>query len=259
MATDILYQDPQWSETLQKNGLTSFEQWWNLQLTCVDEGNVGRGEDGWSRVYIHTLKAADGTAKRVIIKRQQNYRSRTLSHPLRGIPTFVKEYRFIQLYEKLRVPATTAVYCATREIDGALQAILVTEFLEGYRSLEEILESWSTKSRRQRDEIITSVARLIAKLHNEGLEHRCLFPKHIFVPDDITRHSSRLIDLEKTRGKPWSAQRRLRDLAALVRRTPQVGTRDRVRFFHRYFNSQRMDNNAKNLWRKIIQRRKKNN
>lgn len=259
MCVKTYYSNPRWQQILTSNNLTTFEQFWQLRLEAVDEGNVGRGDDGWSRVCIHTLDAGDGVSRQVIIKRQSNYRSRTLRHPLLGIPTFVKEYNFIRLYQQKAVPATTAVYCATRKQNGKLQAILVTEFLEGYRSLEDILQQWHTTAEQQRRKIITSVATLAAKLHNSGLEHRCLFPKHIFVPDNMDSEQACLIDLEKTRWHPWYGRRRLRDLAALARRTTMVNNRDRIRFFRGYFNIEQMDAKAKKLWRQIVDRRRKNN
>ena len=254
MTETLHYLNPDWHDTLTANQLVTFDQFWNLQLDAVDEGNTGRGQNGWSRVSIHRLNSPAHKTRRIVIKRQNNYRSRTVCHPLRGISTFVKEYNFIQLYKKLGVPAMTAVYCATRQMDGNLQSILVTEYLEGYQSLFDLLQQPVT--RHQKAHYIASVASLVAILHEKGLEHRCLFPKHIFVADDIA-HSARLIDLEKTRGRPWSVGRRVRDLAALGRRTRQVPVRDRVSFFRQYLGLDQLDQDAKKLWRHIEQRMSK--
>lgn len=262
MHTNLIYTNPQWQDILAANDLVTFEQLWDLQLQAVDEGNQGRGHKGWSVVAIHQLKSPDGSPRRVIIKRQSNYRSRTLRHPLRGIATFEKEYNFIRRYAQLGVPATKAVYCATRVHNGDLQAILVTEYLEGYRALEDILVELSQKAcdqkcLRRRREIIASVAQLVAKLHNSGLEHRCLFPKHIFVPDDLHHQQSCLIDLEKTRAKPWSRWRRIRDLAALRRRTTQISARENIMFFRTYLGIKHLNAEAKKLWHQVEARRSK--
>jgi tRNA A-37 threonylcarbamoyl transferase component Bud32 len=259
MSIKTIYANPKWQDILAANQLTTFDQFWELQLQAVDEGNQGRGQNGWSVVCIHSLHSTTTPPKQVVIKRQSNYRTRTLSHPLCGIATFVKEYNFICRYKQLGVPATQAVYCATRRQNGELQAILVTEYLEDYRPLFDLLEDWpqqrsNTVGREHQLSIIHSVATLVAKLHNSGLEHRCLFPKHIFVPNNLEQPSC-LIDLEKTRWKPWREWRRVRDLAALTRRTTMLNNKERILFLREYLGQDKLDIKGKKLWHQIAQRR----
>lgn len=251
----IDYLNPNWNTLLAANSLNSFEDFWVLDIPAVDEGNFGRGQDGWSNVCIHSLKNHDSKNCLIVIKRQSNYYSRTLRHPLRGIPTFVKEFNFIRTYEALEVPALKVVYFATRLQDGDMQAILVTEYLEGYRSLEDVIKDWAKGAKRaQRKPVINCVATLIAQLHRQGLEHRCLFPKHIFVPDNPETKPACLIDLEKTRSHPLSFGRQVRDFTALARRSASVCDRDKLRFLKSYLQITRLDDNAKKLWRKISRR-----
>ena len=191
-----------------------------------------------------------------MIKRQSNYRSRTLRHPLHGIPTFVKELENIRRYEQLKIPALKAVFCATRQTGGELQAILVTEFLGDYRSLFDLFEQWERDGRpprQQVDTLLTTCAETISTLHRQGLEHRCLFPKHIFYSSS-NETPVRLIDLEKTRWKPWSKERIVRDLTALARRSRQLTNRDRVIFLRAYCDCKQLDSTAKQLWHRIAKR-----
>ena len=259
MSIKTVYLSPQWQELLSANDLTTFDQWWALQLKSVDEGNEGRGQNGWSRVAIHTLSTPDGDKRRVIVKRQSNYRSRTMMHPVTGIATFEKEYAFIRRYAAMGIPATQAIYCATRRINGELQAILITEFLDGYSSLADILQKmergWQP-DRQQRDTTIHQVATLIKTLHGNGMEHRCLFPKHIFIPLNSDGNAC-LIDLEKTRWKPWDSQRLVRDLAAFARRTTIMEKRDIVLFYRTYLGTKKLDNKAKELINAVTARLKK--
>jgi tRNA A-37 threonylcarbamoyl transferase component Bud32 len=252
MKSKTIYLNPQWQQQLDDNQLSTFDHFWDLDLKAVDEGNVGRGHDGWSKVCIHNLTTATGEQRRIVIKRQSNYRSHTLRHPIRGIATFEKEYQFIRRYQKLEIPAMRAVYCATRQVNGELQAILVTEYLENYRSLFDILEE-PELTRHDRGHLTQQVAQLVATLHEKNLEHRCLFPKHIFIPNDPTQKAC-LIDLEKTRWRPWGEGRRVRDLTALARRTSHVSARDKVRFMRQYFGIKCLDDDAKQLWQKIDKR-----
>jgi len=251
----IYYLNPSWKTLLDANELRAFDDFWALDIPAVDEGNYGRGQDGWSNVCIQKKKNDDGKNHRIVIKRQSNYYSHTLHHPLRGIPTFVKEFNFIRTYEALQVPALKAVYFATRLQDGDMQAILVTEYLEGYRSLEDVIKDWARGAKRaQRKPVINCVATLVAQLHRQGLEHRCLFPKHIFVPDNPETKPACLIDLEKTRSRPLSFGRQVRDLTALARRSVSVCDRDKLRFLKSYLQITRLDNNAKKLWSEISRR-----
>lgn len=252
MKSKMIYLNPLWQQHLDDNQLSTFDQIWDLDLKAVDEGNEGRGQNGWSKVCIHSLTTATGEKKRVVIKRQSNYRSHTLRHPLRGIATFEKEYQFIRRYQKLNVPAMQAVYCATRQINGELQAILITEYLENHRSLFDILED-TEWTRTDRDHLIHQVAQLVTTLHEKNLEHRCLFPKHIFIPNDPAQNAC-LIDLEKTRWRPWEEGRRVRDLTALARRTSIISPRDKVRFMRQYFGTVRLNDEAKQLWHQIDNR-----
>ncbi|MEA3466568.1 MAG: lipopolysaccharide kinase InaA family protein [Thermodesulfobacteriota bacterium] len=258
MKENQVYISPQWQQLLNDNQLNNFEAWWQLELPAVDEGNYGRSQNGWSRVCLHSLTSATGQTRRVVIKRQSNYRSRTPLHPMRGISTFIKEYNFIQRYEQLEIPALKAVYCATRQQGNDLQAILVTEYLDDYRPLDNILAQWDNGyTRGQRAAIVQSSAQLVAKLHNQGLEHRCLFPKHIFVKAAPPHDQACLIDLEKSRYKPWSSGRQVRDLTALARRTGNISNRDLVLFFRHYFDINQLNSDAKKLWHQVEQRIKK--
>lgn len=255
MNEKLVYLNPKWQQTLNDNQLNSFEDFWQLDLPAVDEGNFGRGHAGWSRVCIHKIGTQSGQKHWMVIKRQSNYRSRTLRHPLRGIPTFIKEFNFIRRYSELNVPALKAVFCACRQQGKELQAILVTEYLSNYLSLEELLEEWDQReSQQKRTTEIECVARLIARLHQQKLEHRCLFPKHIFLPNDPLTENACLIDLEKTRYKPWGDGYRVRDLTALARRTKQVTNRDRVLFMREYFGITRLNQDAKKLWQQVKNR-----
>lgn len=252
MTSKTIYIKPQWQQLLNDNQLSSFDQLWDLELKAIDEGNVGRGQNGWSKVCIHSITTATGEKKRIVIKRQSNYRSRTLRHPFRGISTFEKEYQFISRYQQLDIPAMQAVYCATRQIGGELQAILVTEYLENYRSLFDIITE-EKLTRQEKMRLAQQVAQLVATLHEKKLEHRCLFPKHIFIPNDPTEKAC-LIDLEKTRWRPWGSGRIVRDLTALGRRTTNVCVREKIRFMRHYLGIKCLTQEAKQLWHQIDNR-----
>lgn len=250
-----VYTNPHWQQILADNQLNNFEALWQLDIPAVDEGNHGRGQNSWSQVCIHRLNSATGNPHRMVIKRQSNYRSRTPRHPIRGISTFIKEYNFIRRYEKLGIPALKVIYCATRQQGKETQVILATEYLEGYRPLSDIQEGWTGKdSWKQRASVVRNVAQLVAKLHCQRLEHRCLYPKHIFIKTKQPSTQACLIDLETTRWKPWGYGLPSRDLSTLARRTSNVTNRDRILFLRHYLGIMHLDTRAKKLWRQVERR-----
>jgi len=81
-------------------------------------------------------------------------------------------------------------------------------------------------------------------LHNAGIEHRCLYPRHIFIAEKATADSTlndriRLIDLEKGT-RIFFDRSRARDLETLHRRTQKSGgpsRTDRLRFILAYLRN----------------------
>lgn len=195
---------------LASHGLTTFDALWALPLTAVDEANVGRG--GWSQVF--RLDLGD---QGFYLKRQANYLTRSLGHPF-GEPTVAREFRSIQRYQQLAVPALEVSYFAERRHAGEWQAMLLTQALDGWSELGAWLAQWPVLSPDRRAALLKACGRLARQLHAAGLVHGCFYPKHIFLRREGEGFEARLIDLEKTR-RAWFGQRdQVRDLEPLLRR-----------------------------------------
>lgn len=195
---------------LESEGLASFEALWALQLEAVDEPNTERG--GWSSVYRLEL---GGTA--FYLKRQSNHLTRSLLHPW-GEPTFAREFRNIQAYRRLGIPALQAAFFAERRVPGERRAILLTRALDGWRDLEYWLQGWSATPAATRQAILRACGELAQQLHAAGQMHGCFYPKHIFLKADGADFSAQLIDLEKTRPLLFGRRDRIKDLEPLLRR-----------------------------------------
>lgn len=248
----------EWRQILAKQGLADFDTLWNLQLKPMDIPNEDRG--GWSMVSLLALKLPDGHEKRLIIKRQQGHTSFTIRHPFRGISTFEKEFYNILRFKRLAIPTIEPVYYAQRRSPDGLQAVMITEYLEKYAPLNEFENTWKKYERphsTERNEVITAVASLINKLHSKGLQHNCLYPKHLFILQEEGKTDVRLIDLEKTRWRPFGKGRKVRDLETLYRRTMEWSRTDRLRFFKTYCGIESLDVNVGRLCRQILRRNKK--
>lgn len=195
---------------LQARGLDSFEALWALQLDSVDAPNTERG--GWSSVFRLDL---GGTA--YYLKRQSNYLTHTLHRPF-GEPTFAREFRNIQRYQRLGIPTLQAAYFGERRVAGERRAILLTHALDDWRDLHGWLNDWRELNATTRRALLQACAELARALHQAGQRHGCFYPKHIFIRPAGERFEACLIDLEKTRSLLPVRSDRIVDLEALIRR-----------------------------------------
>ena len=243
----------QWRGILAANDLAGFDQLWALEAGWFEPPNRRRG--GWSGVSRYHLRRSDGSRVGVFIKRQENHGFRSLRHPLRGVPTFVREMSNIERYRHCGVPALEPVYYAWREYQGRQQAILITEELAGYRSLRDIEQDWHREGRPSRGErlaVLHAVADLVRRMHACGLQHNCLYAKHVFLRCDQGEWTARVIDLEKTK-RPWCrSAARVRDLSTLSRYSTGWNRSERLRFFLRYLGQPRLTPAAKRLARRVL-------
>lgn len=237
-----------WRSILDHNGLRDFEALWKLDAVWFEAPNQRRG--GWSGVSRCELNLPQGGKAAIFLKRQENHGTRTLSHPLSGVPTFLREFKRIMMYRDNAIPTLEPVYFGMRGRGKKQRAILATEELTGFVSLEDLTRQWgrgNVPPRVERRPIIEAVADLLKKMHAHGIRHGCFFPKHVFVrvfPDKTVE--ARVIDLEKSRRRPLRVMCALRDLYSLSHYSSPAWSRtDRLWFFKRYLGISRFDGYAK--------------
>ena len=212
MKKHFFYLAPDAEALFVANGVADFEALWNAEITLVDQPNREGG--GWSEVGILELASGDGNYRRFYLKRQYNYSSRLVEKPLQTIPKALREWRNIQALDRAAIP-TMSVACAARNgISGSDRALFATCALEEYRDLSEWWPGDTLED--EKTSVLQSLGRLIARLHNAGYNHGCLYPKHIYISDTNTS-DIRLIDLEKCK-RIFSKRGALRDLDSLLRR-----------------------------------------
>lgn len=195
---------------LERHGLADFDALWALTLEAVDEPNTERG--GWSSVYRLDLGEAA-----YYLKRQSNHLTRSLLQPL-GEPTFSREFRNIQRYQMLGIPALQAAFFAERRVPGERRAVLLTRALDGWHDLEHWLTRWDALPQAERQAVLDACGELAQRLHRAGQMHGCFYPKHIFLCADGNGFEAQLIDLEKTRPLLFGMRDRVKDLEPLLRR-----------------------------------------
>jgi hypothetical protein len=181
---------------------------------------------------------------------------------MHGIPTLRREYEMLSWIRREGVPATVPLYFAQRRDAGCQRAILVTEQLNGYQSLEALTAYWSEHSWpswQEKRALIQAIALVVRQLHRLRIKHNCLYPKHVFLkwPEHAQDPSGpvnvSLIDLEKARRtiSCWDAAKR--DLDTLHRHSRGWSRTDRWRFLRVYLGDA-SKGKAKGKWRSLMKR-----
>jgi hypothetical protein len=166
-------------------------------------------------------------------------------------------------YQACGIPTLEPVYFAVRRIGKDQRAILVTEELSGFVSMEDRVRDWlknGAPTRPVRLRFLRAVADLLRQMHARGIQHNCFFPKHVFTrmnPDSSVE--ARVIDLEKSRWRPSSTVCARRDLYSLTGQSLNWSRTDRLWFFKTYLGIARLTPYAKWLWRHVEARALKKN
>ena len=240
------YYGDDWHQILTTNKLGDFDALWNLKTDWFEEPNIRRG--GWSGVVKYPLNTADGNID-IFIKRQENHISKTLSHPLKGIATFQKEYCNIKRLTLNNVPTLELIYFGQKD----QKAILVTKSLEGYNPLDAKI--FHDLSREDKKALLSKIAQTTATMHQHRFQHNCFYPKHIFAQQLDDNWDVRFIDLEKLKRPLFKRQAIIRDLFTLHRHADCHWTiKDRLYFFKAYVGETELSNRSKQLWRTIAKK-----
>ncbi|MDP2154048.1 MAG: lipopolysaccharide kinase InaA family protein [Methylotenera sp.] len=214
--------------------LDNFESLWAREIAWFEEPNQRRG--GWSGVGRLELNQSGLANINVFVKKQQNHGRRTLLHPIKGEPTFRREFERLQFLASHQFSAPKVVFYAESEVAGCQRAILVTEALDDYQPLDLLMNTWRDKlSSQQQSLLIQKLATELRRFHQLGLVHRALYPKHIFVKNAAHEPDIALIDLEKARFTPCFLYRAFFDLAALNRHVEGARLTQKLAFFMHYF------------------------
>ncbi len=230
----------------------SFMRYWKTDTKAMDEPNTRR--NGWSNVQI--LESDSIRPSLLYVKKQENYYRRTLFHLLKGITTIENEARSIYYLKTMGIKIPNVVFWGIRRERRKEQAVLVTEHLQGYLPLTELLEDWESNHLKTEDRrrIILALARELRKMHDAHIVHNSLYPKHIFVNPKKAEFS--FIDLEKAKIRWTRMACSVRDLDSLNRHTFGVSRTDKLRFLMEYCNTSKRTPEVTRLWKILSQRYK---
>jgi hypothetical protein len=249
------YISSKFSDVLIKNALNTFEKVWAYEVDWFEEPNERRG--GWSGVGRITLVDASGQEFGAFLKKQDNHCRTSFLHPIKGVPTFQREFEMMHYLASKQVRAPEVLFFG-RNPNGDLKTTLMTKELSGFIPLEELTEQLFKDGRPalglQRP-VIKAIAKFSRQLHDVNIQHRSFYPKHLFV--DARNPQSPLvavIDLEKSRINRVSFLRSLIDLSVLNRHAKYWSRSRRMYFYLEYLGIKHLTPYAKWLCRLIIKR-----
>lgn len=251
----LTFVSAKYARLLQLNQLDTFEKVWSRKVDWFEEPNERRG--GWSGVGRITLQQEDGSEIGAYMKRQDNHCRTSFLHPIKGVPTFQREFEMMHYLEQQGIRAPEVMLFG-RNPNGDLKTTLLTKELDGFVPLEDLTErlfaNGSPALAVQRS-IIRSVAQLAKQLHAAKVQHRSFYPKHLFVNmADTNMPQVAVIDLEKSRINYIAIMRSLIDLAVLNRHAKHWSKSRRMYFYLQYLGLKRLTPFAKWLCRRIVKR-----
>ena len=257
-----MFQSTHYQAIFALNQLHDFNAIWAREIDWFEAPNERRG--GWSGVGRLQLQAPDGSLLRVFVKKQQNHGRFSLRNPIKGEPTFRREFEHLTFLEKREFDSPRVVFYGEQSTQQQTRAILITVELTGFIPLDTLSHQIATEeimSIQKKRVLLASIASKLRCFHQLNLMHRALYPKHIFVATANTTPQVALIDLEKARFSPVFWNNAYFDLAALNRHAEHWRRTERLYFFKHYCQLQQLTGFSKWLCRRIIKRslRKKRN
>lgn len=182
-----------------------FSTWWNAAGDWVEEPN--RRRSGWSGM----MRCRFGD-RVYYVKKQCNHLYRSPRHPF-GRPTAQREHANLVRLHALGLEAPVPVYFGSRRTGDGFEAVLATEELTGYAPLD----AQTALAAAERMTLAVRVGETLRILHRAGLQHSCLYDKHIFVGWQDGQPRIALIDLEKLRRRLLPGRAARHDLDQLRR------------------------------------------
>ncbi|MCB1631687.1 MAG: phosphotransferase [Pseudomonadales bacterium] len=212
--------------------VSEFQCWWDRQGQWVEPENIRRG--GNSGVQL--LMQDDPRLPPLYCKRQTGHIYRSLRHPC-GQPTILRELQAYEAIARLGIQVPRVVFGGARKHQGQWQALLITEALSGFVSLDHWYAGAPAATLNQA--ILRQLAASLARLHHARWQHGCCYPKHIFVKAETLLTGDAvaevaLLDLEKCRHRLRVANASSRDMAQLARHWGAIPAAD-LDFLHRSY------------------------
>lgn len=178
------------------------------------------------------------------------------------------EFKNYEVFARLGIPSATPVACGEqRDSLGRLRrAFILTCAIPDALTLKEFVEQHCVRrgdasGRRNRNALLRQLADMTWRIHEAGFFHHDLVWRNILVtPSPSAGPRVWWIDCPRGRFDRWSPlrrRRRLKDLASLDKVASQLCTRsERLNFIKLYLRKTRLDTEAKQLIRGVLEYRR---
>lgn len=152
---------------------SDFDHWWQCSGTWVEPPNQRRGGESGVQLLQHA-------GSLLYSKRQHGHLYRSMRHPF-GQPTILRELRAYRALYRLGIVTPRIIYCGARKQQNQWQALLVTEALHGFVSLEQWYNAGDRHNTSQ--PVLRHIAITLARLHRARWQHGCCYlPQAYFCP-----------------------------------------------------------------------------
>jgi len=222
----------------------------------------------WLRSCLAAIPGLDREAGAELLKETGRRRSIWKWRPASGPLLFIKHYGRPRFWKQLKYLFRNSRTQQEWEVALALEArgfpvvrhwalgekfragllkedYLVQDYLPGFRNFdrfweEELVGKRKRKLRQERNALIAELARLIRRLHDQGVWQRDFKPDSVMVTRIAQGFDLKLVDLERvrllSRSRGLSLRRRLDNLAKVDQTFGFLGnTADRLRFWRTYW------------------------
>jgi tRNA A-37 threonylcarbamoyl transferase component Bud32 len=198
--------------------------------------------------------------KTYFIKRY--FRSKGLSSWL-GFSRLRVEARNQQWFNKIGISAARVVaYGEESFFLKTIRGVLVTEGLDDVTDLAEISRNYPEKfqSTQWRNAVITDLAQVIAKLHQNRFCHNDLHWRNVLIQENEVNNVPKIYLIDCPSGKhlfwPFLYYRKLKDLASLDKLAPNYLSRtQRLRFYLEYRQITKLSTKDKTMIHEIFARK----
>ena len=177
---------------------SDFNAWWQRSGEWVEEPNQRRGGESGVQL-LQLLQPLTPEQPLLYSKRQINHMFVSLRYPF-GHPTALREKNAIQGLERLGAKAPKLVFYAAVKKNKDWYALLITEALTDFISLDQWYEQQSVQpfDRAHVEAVLRQIAINFHKMHTGGWQHGCCYAKHIYIKaTPALAPEVAFIDLEK--------------------------------------------------------------
>lgn len=235
-----------WNKTTVASHFSSMRAVFQLDAKIISKSSQGE-------IFSQDIEGTTYFVKRY-------FRSKNIGSWL-GFSRFQKELRNQLWFNQQGISSAKVVaFGEHRFFLKTLKGVLITEGVNDTKELSEIAKNTPDKfaDKHWRDEIVTQIADITAKLHKARFCHNDLHWRNILVRQISTNHEAKIFLIDCPSGKkltwPFLHYRKLKDLANLDKLAPQYLSRtQRLSFFMKYRGINKLTPKDKIMIKEVMQ------